>query len=92
MSKHIDSQGFSIKVGVAYFRVVGMPGPETSAVVIEKLNSDGTCSGFDPLFRLRCEGINPDSLWRPLKIGWDGKGEKRCIVEYAGEQALDLEP
>lgn len=92
MSNHIDQQGFKIKLGVAYLFVFAMPGPDVTAMVIESLNEDGTVSGWDVNFKFKVENMKPDRLWRPLKYTWADKGERRAIIEYAGESALDLKP
>ena len=89
---YIDQQGSRIKVGVAYLFVFGMPGPDTTAIVIEDFHPDGTVSGWDVSFKFKVENIKPDRLWRPLKYKWDQKGERSAIIAYAGESALDLTP
>lgn len=92
MSAHIDQQGFKVKLGVAYFFIFGMPGPDVTAMVIESLNDDGTVSGWDVNFKFKVENMKTDRLWRPLKYTWANKGERKAIIDYAGESALDLTP
>lgn len=90
--EYIDQQGYNVKIGVAYLFVCGMPGPDVSAMIVESLNANGTVTGWDVCFKFSRENVKTDSLWRPLKYTWEGKGERQCVVDYAGESALDLNP
>lgn len=92
MKEYMDQQGSKVKVGVAYLFVFSMPGPDSTSLVVDQLNDDGTVGGYDPSFKCRVENIDPDRLWRPIKYGWDGRGDHQAIIEYAGDQALDIKP
>lgn len=91
MSDFLDRQGFRVRVGVAYLFVFAQPGNDTTAIVIESLNDDGTVSGYDVNFKFSVENLRTEKLWRPLKHSWNRFGEKGSIIEYAGESALSLE-
>ena len=89
---HIDQQGYKIKIGVAYRFVFGMPGPDVTSVIIESFNDDGSVNVFDPSFKIKAENLGSGRFWRPLMRGWDDISDRKAIVEYAGESALDLTP
>lgn len=88
----LDQQGNKVRVGVAYRFVIGMPGPDTTALVVTGINEDGTVNTYDPQFKMRVDDIKPDLLWRPLKHTWDAHpGDKKAVIAYAGENAISLE-
>lgn len=89
---HIDQQGYKIKIGVAYRFVFGMPGPDVTSVIVESFNDDGSVNVFDPSFKIKAENLGSGRFWRPLMRGWDDISDRKAIVEYAGESALDLTP
>lgn len=89
---HIDQQGYKIKIGVAYRFVFGMPGPDVTSVIVESFNDDGSINVFDPSFKIKAENLGSGRFWRPLMRGWDDISDRKAIVEYAGESALDLTP
>lgn len=76
-----DQQGNPIEVGNAYQRIVGMPGPDVSLVVVDEIRPDGRLLVRDLYFRFECE-CQPKELFRPLKRGWHEQDLK--LIAAAG--------
>lgn len=93
MNSYLDEQGHKVKLGVAYLYIFAMPGPDTTCLIVESMNEDGTVNCYDVLFKMKVENIQTGKLWRPLKHTWSRRpGELRAITDYLLAQALDLTP
>ncbi len=78
-----DQQGNALKVGLAYKMVIGRPGPDTSTVILKKINDDQTLSVYDVYFEMENE-CKPDDLWKPIKHGWKTE-ELELICKFGGQ-------